>query len=379
MNAFTLTKLPTIMSGQGTLQTLPDSLKMAGCDGLVMLILDPGIKAAGLTGPVETMLKDAGFEVLEVTLPPGEPKEAFVRQTVAAARQHKPAGVVCMGGGSTMDAGKLITCLIEESDDVAAYRLAAQPVPQRRRPLVCIPTTSGTGSEVTAISVISDEDNIKYWFAAPAIKPDLVILDPELVVGLPAEITASTGMDAFVHAVEAATNVNANPTNSMYSYRAIKLISDNLETAVREPGNLEARSAMQEAAAFGGAAIGNTGVSVAHAVGHALGSLANVPHGRAVAIGLCRSADISLEGHEDVFTPVAQAMGVKDVRQVPDEINALAGRAGVDLGLSHLASEFGPEKLAAQMQNPENVNMVKSNRRPLGEEELLTIAARVLA
>jgi alcohol dehydrogenase class IV len=313
---------------------------------------------------------------LGLVLPPGEPKEATVDDCVAQARDAGVGSVVCVGGGSTIDAGKLVASLVLEGEAVAAYRLAAHPLPRQRLPLICAPTTAGTGAEATAVSVLSAKDGVKYWFWAASLKPDLILHDPAVTVALPAAMTASTGIDALVHAMEAATNLNASPTNNMFAYRAIELVTRWLPAAVRDPAGLEARARMLEAATLAGVAIDNAGTAIAHNIAHALGSLAPVAHGRAVAIGMCATLAWNVEAHPEAYEGVAQAMGVAGgAPALPAAFIAFVRSVGVDLTVEGVSAD----RLADQMGRPENAAMLNSNRRPASPQDLVDHAHAVLA
>jgi alcohol dehydrogenase class IV len=275
-----------------------------------------------------------------------------------------------------MDAGKLVANLALDGEDVARYRLAAEPLPRQRLPLICAPTTAGTGAEATAVSVLSASDAVKYWFWAASLKPDLILHDPALTVALPPAVTAATGIDALVHAMEAATNRSATPTNNMFAYRAIDLATTWLGRAVREPQDLEARARMLEAATLAGVAIDNAGTAIAHNIAHALGSLAPVSHGRAVAIGMCATLAWNVEAEPEPYDGVARAMGLAGgAAALPEAFTAFVRSVGVDLSVSGVA----PARLAEQMGRPENAAMLNANRRRASEQDLLDHAQAALA
>lgn len=378
MSQFDLARVPSIYSGAGRITELPTQLQSLGCEGTVLLIMDPGLKAAGLLESIPRLLRQAEIPLHLAVLPVGEPKESFIRTTLAEFAAAKPAAVVCIGGGSALDAGKLIACLSLHGDDVSAYRLATQPLPSSRPPLICIPTTSGTGAEATRVAVIGQDNGIKNWFWGDELKPDMILLDPELTVGLPAAVTAATGMDAMVHAIEAASNKNSTQANNVYCYRAIELVCQHLAQAVAAPADLEARSGMQEAATLAGIGIDNCGTALAHNIAHALGSLANIPHGQAVAMGMCASLSWSLEGQAAAYQGVAQAMGLSSVEPLAATFLQHCLAVGIILDLSQQAPQLSADALAEQMQKPENIAMAEASLRPLAPADFLSIAERVL-
>jgi alcohol dehydrogenase class IV len=371
---------PRIISAAGSLASLGDeATTLAGSRAPVLLVADSGLKPFGIVDRAAKALADTGHAVSIYAEIAGEPKEA---QVEAARQLGKTAGakaVVCLGGGSALDAGKLAAVLLATDEPVAAFRLAAKPLPEKPVPVVCIPTTAGTGSEMTGISVISDAEKVKFWFWGAPLEADLALLDPELTVGLPPRFTAMTGMDALVHAIEAATNRNAGPESDVAAFAAIRLVVEHLPKAVAEPANLTARAGMLEAAALGGLAIHKAGTALAHNIGHALGSLAPVPHGLAVTLAMAATAEWVVEGNCGAFARVAEAMGLgADPDKVPAAFRRLATGIGLDLTTAAVAPGLAAATLAAYMAAPENASMRKSTKRQVRDEDLLPLAEATL-
>jgi len=208
-----------------------------------------------------------------------------------------------------------------------------------------------------------------------------VVLDPELVTGLPAALTAATGIDALVHAVEAATNANATAANDVYCHAAIRLVAAHLLKAVEKPRDLAARGAMQRAAALAGIGIDNAGTAVAHNIGHALASLRPVHHGRIVGLAMLATLPWNIADDDGRFAAVAEAMGApRDATALPAAFERLLRESGVKVSLAGEGhDDVTPERLAAQMVRPENASMRKSNRRPISDDDLLVFARAVLS
>ena len=374
MSTFTLGRSPSITSAVGAIARLPTLLREQERSDAVLVIFDTALASAGIVNRVMDTLHRADVHGRAVMLPSGEPSEAIIRAMLEPLLADPPQTIVCIGGGSVMDAGKLVACLCHGGEDISAYRLAARALPTRQALLVCVPTTAGTGAEATTTSVIAQDDGTKNWFWHDGLKPDLVVLDPELTVGLPAQFTAETGMDALVHAIEAATNANATDANNMFALRAVGLVEAFLLRAVQNGADLEARSGMQEAALLAGLAIDNAGTAVAHNIGHALGSLAQVRHGRAVTIGMCASMDWCMQGEEGAYQGVAAAMNV-ETAQLSRAFSQLAARAGVSLALD---GALTVDALCAQMMQPENLAMARSNRRQVRDTDFTLLAKYTL-
>lgn len=370
-----LGRVPALHGAPGALMALGPLLSGLTDGRRVSLMVDPALAASGAAAEAAAGLSAAGFEPEVLTPPPGEPRETVVVELIGRIASHRSDCVVCVGGGSTMDAGKLAAALAGTPGEVSSYRLAAVPLPRRRLPLVCAPTTAGTGSEATAVSVLTGTDGTKYWFWGDALKPDLIVHDPVVTAGLPGAITAATGVDALVHAIEAATNANATPLNSMFALRAIGLVRVWLPAVIRDPRDLEGRARLLEAATLAGIAIDNAGTAIAHNIGHSLGSIAGIPHGRAVAIGMAATLAWNVEHDPDIHAPVATAMGLRHPRELGPAFLEFASGVGVDLHVHGVDAA----SLARQMAQPENAAMLRSNRRACTADDLAKHAQAALS
>ncbi len=381
MGSYQLARVPRITVGagaSGALADLASGLVPAGAR--VLLVADPGLAAVGLIGRTEARLRAGGFDTATFTDIKSDPTLAQADAAARLARETGAALLVALGGGSALDLGKAVAAVAGAEAPAERYALCAAPLPAARLRTIVLPTTSGTGSETTRTAILSGGDGAKLWFWGEELKPDEVVLDPELTVSLPAGLTAATGLDALVHAVEAATNRNAAPANDLYAHEAIRLVARHLETAVRRPDDLPAREALQRAAALAGIAIDNGGTAMAHAIGHALASLRPIHHGRAVGVAMLASLPWVVEGNEDAFAGCAAAMGAEASAQgFIDAYGALMERAGLAPTLGAAFDGVTPEALAAQMARPENVPMIRSTRREAAEADLLGLARATLA
>ena len=275
-----------VVFGAGSRARLAEEMGLVGvARGPLLYVCDPAV--GDVRHAIESCLRDAGHTLRVVENTAGEPGIEVIERAATIAQTC--TAVVALGGGSTLDIGKLAACHADAPTEVRAHALAVLPLPERRRKLICLPSTAGTGAEVTRTAVFT-ADGTKLWSWGDPLRPDLAVLDPELTVGLPAAVTAMTGLDALVHAIEAATIRTANPTSCDDGLRAVRLINTWLRRAVDTPEDLPARGAMQIAACLAGLAIDASGTGAAHALGHGLGSLAAIPHGRAGARAALRSA-----------------------------------------------------------------------------------------
>ncbi len=381
MTVHHLARVPRITVGAGARSGLADLAgRLLPAGAPVLLVADPGLAPTGMTGEVAGRLRRGGFAVVAFTDVKSDPSETQADAAAHLAREMGAELVVALGGGSALDLGKAVACVAAAHEPARYYALGAHPLPANRLKTIVLPTTSGTGSETTRTAILSGSDGAKRWLWGDELKPDEVLLDPELTVSLPAYLTAATAVDALVHAVEAATNRNSFPANDHYAHEAIRLVARHLETAVDEPGDIPAREGLQRAAALAGIAIDNCGTAIAHNIGHALASLRPIHHGRAVGIAMLASLPWNVQGSEVAFAACAAAMGAEPTaRGFIAAYEALCRRARLDLSLQAEFDGITPDALAAQMARPENVAMLRSNRREAGDADLLHLARAVLA
>ena len=378
MSRFALASVSPITAGRGAREALAAAAGVLGGHHGVFLVADPGLAPTGLIDEVESLLSDADLGVERFSDFSPDPKAAQAETAIGQLREAGSEIVVALGGGSALDLGKAVAGLAHADAPVEDFALGARLLPEERRPLIAVPTTSGTGAEMTRTSILSAADHSKAWYWDPRLKPDHVLLDPELTRTLPSPLTASTGIDALVHAVEAATNRNANPGNNLYALEAIRLVRTHLLRAVRDGGDMVARDGMQRAASLAGIAIDNCGTAIAHALGHALGSLRPIPHGRAVALGMMASLDWNIEEDDGRFGRVAEAMGLNGASALPDVFDALVRDIGLEVSLAETFAGVSPARLADQVRRPENIAMCRSNLREVTDGALEMLCERVL-
>lgn len=375
MTSFTLSFVPEIRFGAGRLADIVPQVELrAGKGAVALLVADPALKALGITAQACDLLGKAGIAAHVYDGFAGEPGVTDIDAAAALARQHRAGAVIGLGGGSALDTAKLVACCAVSGLDAAAYALCASPLPKNRLPIIAVPTTAGTGSEVTRVSVYADARKTKVWAWGEELKPDVAILDPELTIAVPPAVTAGTGLDALVHAIEAATNKQANPGNDLYCLKAISLISAHLARAVTHPGDISARGAMLLAACYGGISIDNCGTALAHNISHAVANLAPIAHGRATGLAMLATIGWVAEGNPAGFARVAHAMGETDPVAAYERVVRESG-VSVGTGLSGVT----PEALAQHMAAPANAPMRKSTLRYPKEADLPMLAERFLA
>jgi alcohol dehydrogenase class IV len=376
MSVYELARLPRITAGAGARERIA---ALAGAGGVALLVADPGLGATGLIDETARGLRKGGFAVSVFTAFQSDPTIAQADAAAAEAREAGASVVVGLGGGSALDLAKAVAAIAPAPGSAERYQLCAQPLPEKALRKVCVPTTSGTGSETTRTAILTRADHAKIWLWGDEIKADEVVLDPELTRSLPPGLTAATGIDALVHAVEAATNRNSNPAANLFAYEAIRLVGRHLIRAVERPGDLEARAAMQWAAAYGGVAIDNCGTAIAHALGHAMGSLRPIHHGRAVGVAMLASLPWNVEGN-DAFAACAAALGAEpSAGGFIAAYEKLLRACGLKLTVADEFVGVGAEALAAQAARPENAAMRQSNKRASSDADLLALSKRILA
>ena len=253
----------------------------------VLLVTDTVMLATGLVDQVQVILANAGVDVTVFSDVVADPPEAVVLAATEAAKVADVDAVIGFGGGSSLDVAKLVAVLAMDNQSLKDI-YGVGNITGRRLPLILIPTTSGTGSEVTPISILTTGKSEKMGVVSPVLIPDIALLDPELTLGLPAHVTAATGVDAMVHAIEAyaSTSANNNPLSKVLAKQALRLMGAALETAVHTPRDIEARSDMLLGSLLAGQAFANSPVAAVHALAYPIGGHYKVPHGLSNALVL---------------------------------------------------------------------------------------------
>jgi len=303
-----------------------------------MLVTDRGVRAAGLTRAAEDGLAQAGCALSVFDAVEPDPPARVIEAAVAQARADNVEAVLSIGGGSALDTAKLVAYLArsdEALDELYGVGLAKRP----RLPLILAPTTAGTGSEVTPISIVTTGTNEKKGVLSPVILPDIALLDPELTLGLPPLVTAATGIDAMVHAIEAyaSKSTNNNPVSKILAREALRLMGAHLLTAVRDSTNKEARGAMLLGAMLAGQAFANSPVAAVHALAYPLGGHYHIPHGLSNALVLPEvlrfnapdAAHLYAEIAVDAFPELAEIGTQARAAAFADRLHRLAQECGL--------------------------------------------------
>lgn len=310
-----------------------------------------------------------------------DPTIEAVDEAAEFLRESGCDAVIAIGGGSPMDTAKAMAMLAGNKGSVRDYLFGrTRTVEHPSLPLICIPTTAGSGSEVTAASVISDNQNhCKLSVTDGHLFPQYAVVDPEMQVEMPAFITATTGMDALTHAVESYVSLNANPISDAYAAAAMKLIAVHLRTAYREPENLQARSAMAVASSMAATAYVNGGLGAVHGIAQSLGGVAHVAHGTANALMLPYVLEKNVRGNPKKFAEIAGFLGA-ETGGMPLESAAELARTEVrrlteDLNIPNSLREVGVtrEMFPAVLKGTMAYRLLKINPIPLCEQDILDI------
>ncbi len=373
MTSYAIGRMPAIEVGADAVTRLPELLGGGGA----VLVVDGALADGAYAAAVAGALADAG-PLTVARVPPGEPTADSVDAVTESVRRHPAATVVGVGGGSALDTAKQAAAASAAGGSIERYALCAEPFAGRRA-IIAVPTTAGTGSEVTRTCIVTDRAGTKVWTWGDELLPDVVLLDPRATVSMPAAVTAATGLDAVVHALEAASGQRRNPMVQAPAAEALRLAARHLHRAVEDGSDLAARQAMQVAALLAGLAIDAGGTGMAHSIGHALGTLAKVPHGVAVAVGMVAALDWNVAGAAEAYDAVAAALGIEP-GAVPSWFTGLArsvGLGAVLAGRGPLALD--PEDIARWMVAEENRPMYANNARQAGAGDRMALAERTVA
>lgn len=371
--------LPRIVFGSGAVAEVGPHLRALGVTR-AHVVTDRFLVELGLHEPVIASLAAAGVTAEVYAVPVGEPTDASMREAASATVEGGFDGVVGLGGGSAVDTAKVCALVAADGGDVREYvnpplgagRAPAGPI----LPLIAIPTTAGTGSEVTAVSVLDlPDEHVKTGISHPRLRPLIALCDPDLTLGLPREITAASGVDAFLHAAEAYTSIpfdrrpkvadpaarppyqGSHPLADLWVEKAIALVGEHLLRAVEEGTDRAARAGMMMAATYAGVGFGNAGVHIPHALSYPIAGLKHawkppgypgdgrfVPHGLACAVTAPAAFRLTHDALPDRHRRVAElltgaAVDADDADALPRALSALMGAIGAPTTISELGYE----------------------------------------
>lgn len=275
-----------------------------------LVVTDPGVVELGMLKDLEDMLKADKMDMGLYGKVVPEPPSRIVDECAQLARDRSHDLIIGIGGGSSLDIAKGVSIMATNDGNVLDYA-GTDLVPRAGLPMILIPTTAGTGSEATRVFVVTDEkDHSKKTVFSNYVLPDVAIVDPALTQSMPLTVTADTGIDALVHAIESYVSANANPFSDILAIEAVRLVGENLYPAYAKAGNMNARTGMSLAATLAGMAFTSGGLGAVHALAYPLGTLFRLSHGRSMAVMLPYIIDYNRIGNLEKYGDVAEAMGV---------------------------------------------------------------------
>jgi len=360
MTNFLYSAVSDVLVGPGTSSQLGDLAAAMGIKR-ALIVTDPGIIKFGLLDAAVTNLKANNIELSIYSDVIADPPESVVMDAVSSAQAFGCDGVIGFGGGSSMDVAKLLAVLIKGEQQLAEI-YGVDQISGGRLPLIQVPTTAGTGSEATMVSIITTGETTKAGVVSRTLLADKIILDAKLTLGLPAAVTAATGIDAMVHAIEAYTSVRLkNPLSDMLAREALRLMAGNISTAVKQGDNLQAREAMLLGAMLAGQAFANAPVAAVHALAYPLGGNYHIPHGLSNSLVLPHVLRFNASAAAELYAELAPI--ILPGRTLPSD--ALEVSELLAQHFLQLAADLGLQTRLSQM------NIAEPDLPKLAEEAML--------
>ncbi|WP_370599297.1 iron-containing alcohol dehydrogenase [Pseudomonas nitroreducens] len=383
MRTLTFNTTPSICIERGAAGRLAERVRAMNCRS-VLLVTDPGVLAAGLLQPLIDGFAKAEIPLRVFSDVQADPPEHVIQAAVQAALDCAADCVIGFGGGSSLDAAKLAALLARSGESLASvYGIEQTRGP--RLPLILVPTTAGTGSEVTAVSVVTTASGEKNVVISPILLPDLAVLDASLTLGLPTHVTAATGIDAMVHAIEAYTSrERKNPISDCLAREALRLLAGNLERACSNGADVEARENMLLGACLAGMAFANSPVAAVHALAYPLGARFHVPHGLSNSLVLAPVLRFNLDAVAplyaelaDIVLPGVQGDAHGKARALAEHFAELPARLNLPTRLREVGiTEQDLEALARDAMN--QTRLLGNNPRVVSLDDVRAIYQEVL-
>lgn len=374
---FSNTFIPDMRFGSGRFAEIGAAAAAFGDVDRALVVMDGFLAASGLANRLLDDLRAHGIIASLYADFAGEPQLSHLQAAMRAARGAQM--VIGVGGGSALDIAKISACCAASGKDPMFYALSANPLPANPLRKILVPTTAGTGAEASATSIFTGPEGKKLWIWGPGTKADLVILDPALTVSLPPHLTAWCGMDAFIHAFEAATNRNTHPGAQLHAHEAMRLVAGSLETAVKSPANLDARGKVLLGAYYAGIATDNCGTAIAHNISHALAGLGTVHHGLATALAFELTLPWLVRAGTAELDATASAIGLPSADALPAFLSDLMDRCDIQRALPAAFDFRSAEDLSGEMRATENRPMRRATVRDLSDEDIDRFAGLIMA
>ncbi|MEM7440801.1 MAG: iron-containing alcohol dehydrogenase [Pseudomonadota bacterium] len=380
MKSFDMGRVPPVSFGAGCVANVAEIISGLG-GGPVLVVADAALVQFGVVDQLTRSLDSQGISHEVAADVAGEPKETLVDDLCARARDVGAKCVVGLGGGAAMDTAKLVAAIAVSKAPARDFALAAKPLPTTGLPAIAIPTTAGTGSEVTRTSIVSTPDGWKNWYWGEELMFGHAVLDPELTVSLPAHLTAWTGIDAVAHALEGSTARNTNAAGLLYGLEALRNLADALPRAVADGADVDVRGRVLWGSMVAGLSLHNCNTHMGHNISHSLGSLARVHHGLATGLAL----EVTLpwlvqrpDGAEN-YALAAQALGgAATPEALPKAYVDLMRACNIPAQLPAECAGVTGAALAAEMKNAANHGMSQNSACPVVDADLDEMAAMMM-
>ncbi len=349
-----------------------------------LIVTDKGLLDSGLLEPALFSLRTSGATPVIFSDVRADPPEETVLAAVSTARLAAADGVIAIGGGSSMDTAKIAAVLLHSSQTLNDI-YGVDRVKGGRAPLILVPTTAGTGSEVTDISVVTLVDGQKMGVVARQLFPDIAVLDANLTVSLPRSVTAATGVDAMTHAIEAYTSrLRKNPLSDVLAKEALRLLARHIVRACETPGDIAAREGMLLGSMLAGQAFANAPVGAVHAMAYPLGGVFHVPHGLSNALMLGPVLSFNAETTPAPYAELAQALGLPAERTEAEmarsfirHLDDICTATGIERRLSQVGvSHNDVPRMAEDVMKIER--LLKNNPRELTYDDAVRLYSEVL-
>lgn len=375
--------VPEIVFGIGAVTELGKVIRGIGGERPFM-VSDPGLIAAGWTGRAQEILRLAGLDAVLWHHVTPNPKDFEVERGADVLRSTGCDVIVAVGGGSCIDSAKAMSLLATSGGRILDY-VGIDKVSLPLLPMVMVPTTGGTGSDVTQFCVVTDTDRrLKATIAGRALVPEASVVDPTLLTTMPDDLSVNTGLDALSHAIEAYVSRGADFLSDAHALAAVRAVSGSLLASLDDPTDLAAREHMATASLHAGLAFSTALLGATHAISHQVGGMLDLPHGLCNAILLPHVIRFNAETHPERYVDVAQALGLHPIPGHPrdaaaivaDAVEQLAGKLGVPRGLSTVG--VSPEDIDRFAPNALLDAYITTNPRPVGEDDVRAICRAAL-
>lgn len=373
-----------IVSGPGSVKSVGEHLSLFGV-ARALVVTDPGVLKTGIPETVRNLVEASGLKTDLISDVIPEPPIAQVDDLYERIKDGRYEVLIGVGGGSSLDMTKLLAARITNECPVADF-LGTEMVRKPGLPMVLIPTTAGTGSEVTPNAIVTLPDQeLKVGIVSKYFLPNLVVLDPELTLGLPPAMTAATGMDAFIHSLESYISAKANPLSDTFALRSMRLIARNIRRAYAHGEDLDARHGMLVGSTLGGMALTASGTAAVHALAYPLGGKFGIPHGVANSMLLVPVMEFNFDAIKTKLVDVAEAMGLEGsgtttdarARAAVDELRALVKDLEIPASLGNYGVEESHLDSLAEAAS-KVTRLLANNPKKMSVEDIRGVYKKIL-